>query len=268
MEQNPWKGKHILLTGATGSLGKETAQELLKLGTSLLLPVRDPQKASLLEADLRQTCPEANLTFLPLDLSDEGSVLALAEELRKGDRPLDAIIHNAGVFTKTDQLSPQGHEWHRQVNMLSPLLLTQQLLPLLTKAEDPVVATVTSLSAFWFRKKPASSSPTQLYAASKRALLTAMEALSAQHPNIRFVYAHPGVCATGLFTGGTHRTAYNAAFLKAVFPIMKKLFPSPQKACHTTLHALQNAQTGQLSQPRGLMHIWGKPQLTQLNRLL
>ena len=95
-----------------------------------------------------------------------------------------------------------------------------------------------------------------------------METLSAQHPSICFVYAHPGICATGLFTGSTHSTAYNATFLKLAFPLMKVLFPKPEKACRTTLHALLNGNSGQLAEPSGLLHIWGKPQLVALTKRL
>lgn len=269
MHQQSLAGKRILLTGATGSLGRETALALASMGAALLLPVRNPAKAMALKIELQSAVPDADIRFLTLDMADESSILLLAEQLCAERQPLDAMIHNAGVFTKAGLASPQGTEWHQQVNALSPLLLTRKLLPLLTLAEAPAVVTVTSLSAFWLTdggKSCNSASPTQLYAASKRQFLHEMQSLAQCHPAIRFVYAHPGVCATGLFTGGTHQTAYNAGFLKIALPLMRLLFPSPKNACRTTLQALLHGKSGQLAEPGGLFHIWGKPNFVPLEK--
>lgn len=267
--QQPLAGQRILLTGATGSLGRETALALASMGAALLLPARNPAKAKALETELKSAVPDSDIRFLTLDMADESSVLSLIGQLCAENLPLNAIIHNAGVFTKAGLVSPQGTEWHQQVNALSPLLLTEKLMPLLTQAEDPAVVTVTSLSAFWQKSAGTASisaGPTQLYAASKQLFLAEMQSLSKRHPSIRFVYAHPGVCATGLFTGGTHQTAYNARFLKIALPLMKILFPSPKNACRTTVQALLHAKNGQLAEPGGLFHIWGKPSFVSLEK--
>lgn len=271
MQQQNLHGIRILLTGATGSLGTETALALATMGATLLLPVRNPAKASVLKTILLKSVPAADIHFLTLDMAEEASVKALANKLCAEDQPLDALIHNAGVFTKAGLTTSQGTEWHRQVNALSPLLMTKALLPLLEQSENPAVVTVTSLSAFWSKNTDQgiqNPSPTQLYAASKRLLLHQMQTLSEQHPSVRFVYAHPGVSATGLFTGTVHQTAYPPAFLKITVPLMTVLFPSPEKASHTTLEALVNGKNGQLAEPGGLLHIWGKPRLVPLQKRL
>lgn len=257
-------GKRLLLTGATGSLGKALALRMCGEGASLVLPVRSEQKGEVLRAELTRRFPAAELSFPLLELSDEQSVQALADALVTAGTPLDGLILNAGVFTAAGRRSPQGSEWHLQVNCLSPMLLTRALLPLLRRGDDPFVATVTSLSAFWPLRE--GDTPTRLYAASKRALLREMAALAGQETGIAFVYAHPGVCATGLFRGGSDKTAYPAAFLRFALPLMERLFPSPEKACLTTLTAMREAENGQLAEPGGLVHIWGRPALVPLEK--
>lgn len=257
-------GRRFLVTGATGSLGRATALVLYRMGAALVLPVRDETRGASLRRELEAIRPQGD-TFSPmLELSDEASVLSLARLLLAEGKPLDGLILNAGVFTQNGRTSRHGNEWHMQVNCLSPLLLTQQLMPLLRLSEKPCVAAVTSLSAFWFHQN--GKSPTRLYAASKRAMLNALEALSAIEPHIDFVYAHPGICATGLFRGRQEKTAYPTAFLKAVLPVMERIFPPPDKACRTILHALMAAKNGQLAEPGGFLHIWGKPSLVPLCR--
>lgn len=268
MNARPLLNRRILLTGATGTLGCETALALARMGAQLLLPVRNPAKSAALRDRIIKESPDASLRFLALELADETSVQQLANVLCTENEPLDAIIHNAGVFTKGGQVSPQGIEWHQQVNAISPFRLTQALLPLLQLAQTPAVVTVTSLSALWLKNIPCQekASPTQLYAGSKKQLVIQMHQLSQQYPTIRFVYAHPGVCATGLFSGTTHQTAYNRHLLAIALPLMKRIFPSPKNACKTTLAALLQGQSGQLAEPEGFLHIWGEPKLVPLEK--
>lgn len=269
MSTQNWQGKRILLTGATGSLGTETALALAALGAELLLPVRSEAKGSTLKTLLTQTFHKGSFSFFQLDMSDENSVRMMAGQICSEERPLDAIIHNAGVFTKAGLTSPQGHEWHQQVNALSPILLTKALLPVLQLSQQPAVVTVTSLSAFWSKREdPGTGSPTALYAASKRKMLTETLRMSQDHPMIRFVYAHPGVCATGLFAGTAQPTAYSRRFLQAALPLMRLLFPPPEKACATTVTALLEGKNGQLAEPSGPLHICGKAKLVPLTKRL
>lgn len=270
MTGRSFENRRILLTGATGSIGREVAFHLARHGAELILPGRNQKSGESLKADLLARCPGARITLLPVDMGDESSVLRLADLLLEENKPLDALIHNAGVLTRDSQLSPQGIEWHRQVNALSPLLLTKKLLPLLNAAPQPVVLSVTSLSAFYVSDdpKPGLSSPTLLYAHSKRSLLLEMEKLAKSQPDIAFLYAHPGICATGLFTDETNRAAYNRYLMKIALPVMRRVFMPPERACQPILYGLFHGQPGQLAEPRGLLNIWGKPRLMPLTRRL
>lgn len=247
----------ILLTGATGTLGAQLALQLCREGAELILPVRSADKGEVLRKTLLDACPKAQLSFPMLDLTSEASVHALADVLLAGRLPLDAIALNAGVFTKAGRTSPQGSELHMQVNCSSQLLLTRLLLPLLRLSPAPCVLAVTSLSAFWHREDEPAAGPTRLYAASKRALLTELTLLAKAEPGLCICYAHPGVCATGLFRGG--ETAYPAWLLRFALPVMAQVFPSPEQACRPILHALHHPSPGMLTEPGGLFRIWGRP---------
>lgn len=260
--------KRILLTGGTGTLGTAAALQFCRLGAELILPVRNPRKAEQLRHTLLAKFPGARLSFPALDLADEATVLSLADSLLAQGKPLDGIVHNAGVFTRSGRTAPGGTEMHMQVNCLSPLRLTVRLLPLLRMSDSPFVLTVTSLSAFWRRASVPGKGPSGLYAAGKRALLERICDLAAGIPEIDFVYAHPGVCATGLFLADPGQSAYPPAFLRLALPLMKRIFPSPEKAARSILHAALYAADGQLAEPRGLLHIWGKPALTPLDERL
>lgn len=261
-------GKRILLTGATGTLGAAAARQFLAQGAELILPVRNPQKAEQLRSVLLKLHPRAALSFPLLDLADTASVRALTRQLIAEGRPLDGLVHNAGIFTRAGRTAPGGREIHMQVNCNSPLMLTGSLLPLLTMAEEPFVLTVTSLSAFWKNEDVSPTDGTWLYAASKRSLLLQLLSIAEEMPKVDLLFAHPGVCATGLFLSDPRQSAYSPAFLRLALPLMKLVFPSPEKACRSILHAAQHAQNGQLAEPGGLLHIWGKPALVPLSHRL
>jgi NAD(P)-dependent dehydrogenase (short-subunit alcohol dehydrogenase family) len=70
-----------------------------------------------------------------LDLSSFASVRAFAEEA-VGDRPLMAVVHNAGVMGIAPQQTVDGHDLTLQVNHLSVHLLTTLLLPNLKLAAE------------------------------------------------------------------------------------------------------------------------------------
>ncbi|MHA6883338.1 hypothetical protein [Ralstonia pseudosolanacearum] len=60
-------------------------------------------------ARIRQTHPNADLAFLPLDLADLASVRAAAGQAMTEPR-IDALINNAGVMTPPLMRTAQGFE--------------------------------------------------------------------------------------------------------------------------------------------------------------
>lgn len=115
--------KTALITGASRGIGREVALTLVSEGWHVLAGVRQPASAP------------PGTEGESLDVSDPGSIAALAERLRARGQMLDALVNNAGVYE-----APVRRIW--DVNVLGPLLLTRQLEPLL--APDARVVMVTS----------------------------------------------------------------------------------------------------------------------------
>ena len=70
----------------------------------------------------------------------------MATELAMRLNSLDALLNNAGVYMTERKLSKQGVEMTLAVNHLAHFLLTLLLLPLLRKAQEPRVVTVSSVA--------------------------------------------------------------------------------------------------------------------------
>jgi NAD(P)-dependent dehydrogenase (short-subunit alcohol dehydrogenase family) len=90
-----------LVTGANRGIGLAIAEGLAERGLHVLLSARDPAAAARAAAPLRAR----GLTVSPvaLDVTAQGSVDALAQQVRRDLGRLDALVNNAGAYYDTEQ---------------------------------------------------------------------------------------------------------------------------------------------------------------------
>jgi NAD(P)-dependent dehydrogenase (short-subunit alcohol dehydrogenase family) len=103
----------ILVTGSTDGLGRLTAQSLMSAGHQLVVHARNRKRAATLDALVG-----SGAELVIGDLADRDDVRRIAAELAAAP-PLDAVIHNAGVWSGPPVMP---------VNIIAPYLLTA-LLP-------------------------------------------------------------------------------------------------------------------------------------------
>ena len=82
--------------------------------------------------------------MVDLDLSDLASVRAAAEQVTKSYDRLDLLVNNAGVMAPPYRQTADGFELQFGTNHLGHFALTAQVMPLLAKAPQPRVVTVSS----------------------------------------------------------------------------------------------------------------------------
>ncbi len=121
------EGRHVLVTGASGGLGQETARQCAELGAHVHLVVRDVDRGE----DVADTFRES-ATVWQCDISDLDSVREFVADFLATGQPVDALVHNAGVTPRLRQLSAQGHEQTMAVHVLGPVLMSELLRPALT----------------------------------------------------------------------------------------------------------------------------------------
>ncbi|WP_245686098.1 SDR family oxidoreductase [Terasakiispira papahanaumokuakeensis] len=123
-----WSERVILLTGATGGIGRALVDALLPLKAQLLVVGRNGEQLQ----RLSQLCPKYIMP-VQLDLSDSDSYTTLAEIAEH--HQVDMLINAAGLNSLVDfeQQSADDIQQMLQTNVLAPMLLTQQLLPTLKR---------------------------------------------------------------------------------------------------------------------------------------
>ena len=189
----------VLITGATGGLGRELAIGCAARGATVVLHARVvPKLEQLYDEIVAAGYPQP--TILPLDLaeanpSDFGNV-AIAIQAQLGR--LDGLVHTAAFL---GSLGPIEHQafgaWQKvmRVNLVAAMALTRSTLPLLSAAPDAsVVFTLDTRAndprAYW-----------GAYAASKAGLLALATTLADEcegRANLRINAVVPGPIRTPL----------------------------------------------------------------------
>lgn len=203
-------GQTVLVTGGTGGIGLETCRGLLARGGEVILTGRSPAKTD--EACRRlgaesasgTTTTTKSIRAVQLDLADLGSVKRCATELcaSLGERRIDALVANAGMWPRRYATSPQGHEIAFATNLLGHFLLLQLLAQVL--ADSPRIVLVTGDIYIMVRDCTpdyhyrTSFGGMLAYCRSKLGMLWLGAELQARQPSWQVHVVHPGVVATRL----------------------------------------------------------------------
>jgi short-subunit dehydrogenase len=148
-------GRKVLLTGATGGLGRAIAKALASRGAKLVLSSRKAEELDQLAGAL----PGAGHATVVSDLAEEGAALALLEQA--GD--LDILVANAGLPAsgRLDSFSQDEIGRALRVNLESPVRMTRALLPGGQHPGSGHFVFISSISGF------AATPRASLYAATK-----------------------------------------------------------------------------------------------------
>lgn len=116
----------VVITGATSGIGYATAKKYASRGADILSinrnEVRSQQLCETLQGQYDIAC-----THLIADFAKLADVHDVAKKLSALERPIDVLIHNAGVFVTQKTFTGDGLEMVFQVNYLSTFILNYYL---------------------------------------------------------------------------------------------------------------------------------------------
>src|SRR5919202_812341 len=136
---NALHGHIAVITGAGSGVGQAIAGALAAQGAALCLVGRTPATLEATARGVNHT--EVTTRCYPTDLTHDGAVQALAEQLRHDWDAIDILVHSAGVYAmgKLEATSVTELDLQYRTNVRAPYLLTQALLPLLRRRQGQVV---------------------------------------------------------------------------------------------------------------------------------
>jgi NAD(P)-dependent dehydrogenase (short-subunit alcohol dehydrogenase family) len=144
-------GRTVVVTGANGGLGLESAAALAAKGAHVVMAVRDQAKAADAVARIRRQTPDASLELVDLDLASLASVRAAARQVLERHDVVDVLLNNAGVMATPERTTADGFELQLGVDHLGHWALTALLMPAITAAPGARVVTVTSTAHHYGR---------------------------------------------------------------------------------------------------------------------
>lgn len=109
----------IFITGSTTGLGAMAGKQLGLAGHRVIFHARNEERAAV----LRQTRPNAIVVGDLSSLAEAFNVAGQVNELG----PIDAVIHNAGIYGGPINLTTEGIPATFAVNVLAPYVLTAKI---------------------------------------------------------------------------------------------------------------------------------------------
>lgn len=137
-----------LVTGGNRGIGLETAMQLAEHGLGVLIGTRTGRLDPAVDEALEARGVGALVSHVPLDVTDPGSVAALAELVGERHGHLDVLVNNAGISiddgTPASAMADETLLETLQTNLLGCHRVTRALLPLLRRSRAARIVNVSS----------------------------------------------------------------------------------------------------------------------------
>lgn len=187
-----FKGKNILLTGASSGIGFTLAKKLADEGANLALAARSKDVLDKLAKELSGT--DNKIRSYYCDVSEKSSVVECVKKIAVDFQTIDIAILNSGISIRipSAEVNSDIAENIFNVNVMGIYYFVEALMPILLKNQYSLLAGVTSLADV--RGFPGSG----LYCASKAAASILLESMRIElnKLNIKVLTVKPGFVKT------------------------------------------------------------------------
>lgn len=141
------RGKNVVITGASRGIGLHAAIQLSQMGANIHLVAREGAHVEAAMKAIRTAAKDGGtqtFTFSAVDFADLVAVQAFTSALQSEGRVIDILIHNAATLKFENRKASIGEDEMLVVNLLSPYVITEGLLPLIQKSSAGRIVNVGS----------------------------------------------------------------------------------------------------------------------------
>ena len=166
-----FKGKTVVITGASSGIGAASAILFAKKGANIVLVGR--RKEKLLEIEKKVLENNVSTLVCPCDVSDKSQVKKMTQDVLEKFKKIDVLVNNAGfaIYGKVSELSIEDIESQMNTNYLGMIYCIKNFLPSMLEQNSGHIVNVASVAASFGLPGIAS------YCASKFAMLGFSEGL-------------------------------------------------------------------------------------------
>ena len=179
-----FKDKKILITGATGGIGKALVKKFVSLEGNVLATGTKTEKLNALKEEF------PNINILKFDISDHTKIEEFIENTSSQLAGLDVLVNNAGINMDNLSLRMKDEEWKKviDVNLGATFFLCKYAIKKMLKNKYGRIVNITSIVGHTGNLGQAN------YAASKAAIIGMSKSLAIEYAkkNITINCVSPG----------------------------------------------------------------------------
>ena len=188
-----FKNKKILVTGATGGIGKTLVQKFVSLEGNVLATGTKTEKLDALKKEF------PNINILKFDISDHSKIEEFIENVASQLVGLDILVNNAGINMDNLSLRMKDDEWKKVIdlNLGSTFFLCKYGIKKMLKNKYGRIVNITSIVGHTGNLGQSN------YAASKAAIIGMSKSLAIEYAkkNITINCVSPGFIQSKMTEG-------------------------------------------------------------------
>lgn len=191
-----FKGKVIIITGASSGIGMASARHFAQLGANVVVAARSVAKLEALKKELDNFAPSLSVEC---DVTKEEECRQLIDKTIQHFGKIDILVNNAGISMRAlfNELDLSVIKQVMDVNFWGTVYCTKYALPYILKERGSIVGVI---SIAGYKGLPARSG----YSASKFAIYGFLETLRIEHLKDKL---HVMIFAPGFTTSNIRQTA-------------------------------------------------------------
>lgn len=190
-----FKGKNVIVTGASMGLGYAIALEFAKAGASLIIADINIEEAEKAKEKLSQY--GGIVETYKIDVSNYNEFLSLAEFAKEKFKTIDILVNNAGIFVAEmfNDMEVSKMDKLINVNLNGTVYGCKAILPIMKEQKYGKVVNMSSIAA------KLGGSGAAIYSATKAAVLELTACLAREYAkdNININCVLPGIIRTPLW---------------------------------------------------------------------